>query len=183
MTEPTALEVCVAHKGFAWLEIDVAGRAAHGSQPQLGVDAIAKAGRVLTGIEELGRRLAAEAGHPLLGPGSLHASLIEGGQELSSYPERCLVQLERRTVPGEDAELVEPQVRELVAEAASRRSRAARRGAHDARAAALRDRDGRRDRAPRARPRRARARPRAGRDRLGGLDGLGDPRQAPASRP
>jgi acetylornithine deacetylase len=119
VTEPTGLEVCVAHKGFAWLEIEIAGRAAHGSQPQLGLDAIAKAGRVLTGIEDLGRRLAGGAGHALLGPGSVHASLIEGGQELSSYPERCLVQLERRTVPGESAELVEQQVRELVAEAAS----------------------------------------------------------------
>ena len=119
MTEPTALEICVAHKGFAWLEVEIAGRAAHGSQPQLGVDAIAKAGRVLTGIEDLGRRLAAEPGHALLGPGSVHASLIEGGQELSSYPERCLVQLERRTVPGEGAELVERQVRELVEEAAA----------------------------------------------------------------
>jgi acetylornithine deacetylase len=118
VTEPTALAVCVAHKGFAWLEIEVAGRAAHGSQPQLGVDAIAKAGRVLTGIEDLGRRLAGGPRHALLGTGSLHASLIEGGQELSSYPERCLVQLERRTVPGEDAELVERQVRELVAAAA-----------------------------------------------------------------
>ncbi len=114
VTEPTALEVCVAHKGFAWLEVEIAGRAAHGSQPQLGVDAIAKSGRVLTGIEELGRRLAGGPGHALLGTGSLHASLIEGGQELSSYPERCLVQLERRTVPGESAELVEAQVRELV---------------------------------------------------------------------
>ena len=118
VTEPTALEICVAHKGFAWLEVEIAGRAAHGSQPQLGVDAIAKAGRVLTGIEELGKRLAGEPGHALLGPGSVHASLIEGGQELSSYPERCLIQLERRTVPGEDAELVERQVRELVQQAA-----------------------------------------------------------------
>jgi acetylornithine deacetylase len=118
VTEPTSLELCVAHKGFAWLEIDVAGRAAHGSQVQLGVDAIAKTGRVLTGIEDLGRELAAGNAHRLLGTGSLHASLIEGGQELSSYPERCLVQLERRTVPGEDAALVEEQVRRLVARAA-----------------------------------------------------------------
>jgi acetylornithine deacetylase len=117
VTEPTSLAVCVAHKGFAWLEIDVTGRAAHGSQVQLGVDAIAKTGRVLTGIEELGRELAAGESHRLLGTGSLHASLIEGGQELSSYPERCLVQLERRTVPGEDAALVEEQVRRLVARA------------------------------------------------------------------
>src|SRR4029077_11589211 len=105
------------HKGFAWLEIEIAGRAAHGAQPQLGIDAIAKAGRVLTGIDELGRRLAREPGHALLGPGSVHASLIEGGQELSSYPERCLVQLERRTIPGEGLDVVESQVRELVEEA------------------------------------------------------------------
>jgi acetylornithine deacetylase len=117
VTEPTSLAVCVAHKGFAWLEVDVAGRAAHGSQVQLGIDAIAKTGRVLTGIEELGRELAAGEPHRLLGTGSLHASLITGGQELSSYPERCLVQLERRTVPGEDAALVEQQVRALVARA------------------------------------------------------------------
>jgi acetylornithine deacetylase len=119
VTEPTALEICVAHKGFTWLEVEIAGRAAHGSQPQLGVDAIAKAGRVLTGIEDLGRRLAGEPGHPLLGTGSLHASLISGGQELSSYPERCLVELERRTLPGEGAELVEQQVRDLVDAAAA----------------------------------------------------------------
>ena len=119
VTEPTALEICVAHKGFAWLEVEIAGRAAHGSQPQLGIDAIAKAGRVLTGIEDLGRRLAGEPGHPLLGAGSLHASRISGGQELSSYPERCLVELERRTLPGEGAELVEQQVRDLVDAAAA----------------------------------------------------------------
>jgi acetylornithine deacetylase len=119
VTEPTALEVCVAHKGFAWLEVEIAGRAAHGSQPQLGVDAIAKAGRVLTGIEDLGRRLAGEPGHALLGPGSVHASLITGGQELSSYPERCLVELERRTVPGEGQDVVEQQVRKLVEDAAA----------------------------------------------------------------
>src|SRR5436305_84829 len=79
VTEPTALEICVAHKGFAWLEVEIAGRAAHGSQPQLGVDAIVKSGRVLTGIEDLGRRLASEPGHPLLGAGSVHASRISGG--------------------------------------------------------------------------------------------------------
>jgi acetylornithine deacetylase len=119
VTEPTALKICVAHKGFAWLEVEIEGRAAHGSQPQLGIDAIAKAGRVLTGIEELGRRLADGPSHALLGPGSVHASLIEGGQELSSYPERCVVQLERRTVPGESAELVEAELRELVERAAA----------------------------------------------------------------
>jgi acetylornithine deacetylase len=100
VTEPTELEVVVAHKGFVWAEIAVGGRAAHGSRPHLGVDAIVKMGPVL---EELGRldRALAESEHPLLGRGSVHASTIVGGVELSSYPGRCLLGLERRTLPGE----------------------------------------------------------------------------------
>jgi acetylornithine deacetylase len=100
VTEPTALELVVAHKGFAWWEIVAEGRAAHGSRPDLGVDAIAAVGPVLTALGALERELAGGP-HARLGPGSVHASLIEGGQELSSYPERCTLQVERRTLPGE----------------------------------------------------------------------------------
>ena len=89
MTEPTDLRVAVAHRGFVHLEVEVTGRAAHGSRPDVGIDAIAKMGRVLVGIEELDRSLRAEPGHPYLGSGSVHASLIDGGQEFSSYPARC----------------------------------------------------------------------------------------------
>jgi acetylornithine deacetylase len=119
VTEPTALRVCVAHKGFIWLDVETTGVAAHGSRPDLGVDAIAKMGRILVGIEELGQRLLANPSHPLLGSGSLHASLIEGGQELSSYPDRCLLQVERRTIPGETPDLVEEQLQEIVDAAAA----------------------------------------------------------------
>ena len=106
VTEPTGLRLCTAHKGFAWLSVDAHGRAAHGSKPDLGIDAIAHMGRVLAGVEALGAELAAREVHPLLGTGSIHASLIEGGQELSSYPDRCRLQIERRTVPGETTESV-----------------------------------------------------------------------------
>ena len=99
VTEPTGLDACVAHKGFAWAEIELRGRAAHGSRPDLGVDAIVHMGAVLAELAELDRRLEAVR-HPLLGRGSVHASLISGGQELSSYPERCVLELERRTLPG-----------------------------------------------------------------------------------
>ena len=100
VTEPTHLRACVAHKGFVWAELHTRGRAAHGSRPDLGADAIAGMGPVLSGIGELQARLDARP-HPLLGPASLHASLIDGGQELSSYPERCVLDVERRTLPGE----------------------------------------------------------------------------------
>ena len=101
VTEPTGLEVCIAHKGFVAFELETIGRAAHGSRPDLGIDAIAKMGHVLVGLDELDRTLRANPLHELLGSGSLHASVISGGQEYSSYPERCVLQAERRTLPGE----------------------------------------------------------------------------------
>ena len=115
VSEPTELRLAVAHKGFVAFEIETRGRAAHGSRPDLGVDAIAHMGPVLTRLAELDRALRADPSHPLLGSGSLHASVIEGGQEYSSYPERCLLKGERRTVPGETVEQVEEEVRALLA--------------------------------------------------------------------
>jgi acetylornithine deacetylase len=117
ITEPTGLELTIAHKGFAWAEIETRGLAAHGSLPEVGIDAIAKMGPILTGIGELDRSLRAEPAHPLLISGSIHASLIEGGSGLSTYPDRCLLQVERRTVPGETDAVVEQQLHDLVGEA------------------------------------------------------------------
>jgi acetylornithine deacetylase len=114
VTEPTELKICVAHKGFVWLEAATIGKAAHGSRPNEGVDAIAKMGRVLVELEELDRRLRARPTHRLLKSGSVHASLITGGQERSSYPERCLLDIERRTIPGETGESVEAEVRAIL---------------------------------------------------------------------
>jgi acetylornithine deacetylase len=113
VTEPTSLRVCVAHKGFAWWRITARGRAAHGSRPDLGSDAIARMGPVLTGLAELDRTLE-ERTHPLVGRASVHASLIGGGQELSSYPERCVLEVERRTLPGETREAVAEELRRLL---------------------------------------------------------------------
>jgi acetylornithine deacetylase len=102
VTEPTELRLCLAHKGFVWLEVETLGVAAHGSRPDIGVDAVARMGRILTGVADLDRRLRGGRSHPLLGTGSIHASTIAGGQEWSTYPARCVAKLERRTVPGED---------------------------------------------------------------------------------
>jgi acetylornithine deacetylase len=114
VTEPTHLCVCVAHKGFVWAQLETQGRAAHGSRADLGVDAIVGMAPALAGIPGLQRRLD-EHGHPLLGAASLHASLISGGQELSSYPERCVLEIERRTLPGESTADVERELQELLA--------------------------------------------------------------------
>jgi acetylornithine deacetylase len=114
VTEPTEMQVAVAHRGFVHLEIETRGRAAHGSRPELGIDAIAKMGRILVGIEQLDARLRASPSHLHLGSGSVHASLIEGGQEYSSYPARCVLQAERRTTPKETVSIVERELREIV---------------------------------------------------------------------
>jgi acetylornithine deacetylase len=117
VVEPTELKLAIAHKGFAGFEVETEGVAAHGSRPQLGVDAIAKMGPVLVALKALDERVQAGRQHPLIGPGSLHASLIEGGQEFSSYPARCLLTAERRWIPGETLEEVEAQLREAVGDA------------------------------------------------------------------
>jgi acetylornithine deacetylase len=113
VTEPTELEIAVAHKGFVWTEVEVTGRSAHGSRPHLGVDAIVRMGGVLRAVGELDEALGVRT-HPLLGRGSVHAGTIEGGVELSSYPARCVVGLERRTLPGESAADVERELSALL---------------------------------------------------------------------
>ncbi len=120
VTEPSHLELTVAHKGFAWFEVVVEGKAAHGSRPDLGVDAITKAGEFLVALGEWDRRLRVNPTHPRLGAGSVHASLIKGGQELSSYPAECRIHLERRTVPGETGTSVTAELQAIVDAIAAR---------------------------------------------------------------
>lgn len=102
VTEPTDLMIGVGHKGFAWIEIEVRGRAAHGSRPREGRDAIFRMGRVLARLEQHDRALQTRPPHAIMGTASLHASIIHGGRELSVYPEQCVLQMERRTISGED---------------------------------------------------------------------------------
>ncbi len=114
VTEPTELELAVAHKGFVWFDVETFGVAAHGSRPSLGVDAIAQMGKVLVALAQHDQVLRASPKHPYLGTGSMHASLIHGGQELSSYPAYCKLELERRTIPGETADDAQAQLEVLL---------------------------------------------------------------------
>ena len=111
---PPISQVAIAHKGFEWVEIETEGVAAHGSRPREGRDAIRLMGRVLNGLDAIDKRLQSRPPHPLLGTASLHASLIEGGRELSSYPDRCHLQMERRTIPGEAPGAAGSEVDELL---------------------------------------------------------------------
>ncbi len=115
VTEPTDLDIAVAHKGFEWMRLETRGVAAHGSRPGDGVDAIMHMGRVLMGLQAIDAALQAGARHPRLGTASLHASIIEGGRELSSYPDLCSLQVERRTLPGEPVSALGGEVAALLA--------------------------------------------------------------------
>ena len=113
VTEPTELDLCLAHKGFVWVAVETAGRAAHGSRFDLGVDANLHMGRYLARLAGLERELRARDPHPLVGPPSLHAALLHGGSGLSTYAERCTLQIERRTIPGETEAQVAAELQAL----------------------------------------------------------------------
>lgn len=123
ITEPTALAIMPAHRGFAWITVRVAGRAAHGSRYDLGVDAIQGAAAILAELDRFEATVLTGRTHPLLGHASLHASTIEGGLGWSTYPDACVLRLERRTLPGE-----RPADALAEVEAACARVVAARRG-------------------------------------------------------
>ncbi|PWY63071.1 acetylornithine deacetylase [Aspergillus eucalypticola CBS 122712] len=101
--EPTNMAIAHAHKGFVWVEVEILGRAAHGSQPADGVDAILNMGHLLQAVREYQTQLPID---PVLGPGSLHCGVIQGGEEVSSYPASCTLTLEYRTVPVQTNEMI-----------------------------------------------------------------------------
>ena len=109
VTEPSNLEVCVAHKGFTWIAVTTRGRAAHGSQHEIGIDANTRMGRVLVAIDELDKSLAQRC-HPLLGRASVHAATLRGGSGASTYAAECVLEIERRTLPGESATVATAEV-------------------------------------------------------------------------
>ncbi len=114
VVEPSLLNIIIAHKGFVWFEVDIFGRASHGSQYEIGIDAILKAGHFLKELDDWSREILEGNGDPFLGTGSIHAGLIQGGEEPSSYPAKCIITIERRTVPGETTESTTQELRSIL---------------------------------------------------------------------
>jgi len=111
--EPTEMRVATTHKGFVWIEIEIKGKAAHGSVPEKGVDAIVHAAKVVSRVEKLQENLGTRV-HPLLGAPKIHMSTIAGGTDWSIVPEHCLLRLERRTLPGESAASVTDEIEDVL---------------------------------------------------------------------
>jgi acetylornithine deacetylase len=114
VTEATEMNLCRSHKGFVWLEVETFGRAAHGSRFDEGVDANMMMGRFLAELDKLAKELRARPPHPLVGPPSLHAALINGGSGLSTYAANCKLKIERRTIPGETEAQVVGELQKII---------------------------------------------------------------------
>jgi acetylornithine deacetylase len=113
LTEPSEARLVLAHKGFVWAEISTTGHAAHGSRWDLGISAIGKMGRIIAALERFDQNELRARTHPLVGPASMHCSVVQGGTGLSTYSEKCKLQIERRTLPGETLEQVLGELKEI----------------------------------------------------------------------
>ena len=114
LTEASAGNLVLAHKGFVWAELVTRGRAAHGSRWDLGVSAIGRMGRIIAALERFDRETLRARVHPLVGPASMHCALIRGGDGLSTYAPECRLSIERRTLPGETPAQVLEELRAAV---------------------------------------------------------------------
>jgi acetylornithine deacetylase len=114
VTEPTDLKISRAHRGFIWYEVETFGVAAHGSRFDEGVDANIRMGRFLSRLDKLEKDLRQRSPHPLAGPPSLHAPRIHGGTEISTYADHCFLEIERRTIPGENPESITAEFQEII---------------------------------------------------------------------
>jgi succinyl-diaminopimelate desuccinylase len=100
--EPTLLRRVIAHKGIVRWRIVVHGLSAHGATPELGRSAVYDGARVALALEEYAKSLAATEAHALLGHPSLNVGRVSGGQSVNIVPDKCVFELERRLLPGED---------------------------------------------------------------------------------
>ena len=99
--EPTRLFLATAHKGSVWLEVETRGRAAHGATPWFGDNAAHSMARVVDALQTGYAAQLTKKKHPLLGHGTVSVGTIHGGTQTNIVPDRCVISVDRRTLPGE----------------------------------------------------------------------------------
>lgn len=114
VTEPTGLDICLAHKGFGLYEFITRGKAVHGSNPEEGIDANRHMGWIIEALNKLSEKLNETTAHPLLGKPSLHIPVINGGSEPFTYAATCKLILERRILPGETPDQIFSQLKDIL---------------------------------------------------------------------
>ncbi len=116
VAEPTMMDVVVAHKGACRWRCRTAGRAAHSSRPELGDNAIYRMARVVSALERYQEQLSRGTVDPGLGRATLNVGLIEGGLSVNTVPDECLIEIDRRLLPGETPEAAWEEAVRAVAE-------------------------------------------------------------------
>lgn len=104
--EPTRLKLVTAHKGSLWLKLETRGKAAHGSRPELGQNAVHAMAIVVDFLETRYASWLSRRHHPLLGCATISVGVISGGTQPNIVPDYCSIQVDRRTLPSE----TEPEV-------------------------------------------------------------------------
>lgn len=116
IAEPTELDVVVAHRGVTRFKIRTRGRACHSSDPTQGINAIYRMSRLVTALQEYSEQLALTVkAHPLCGSATLSVGKINGGTSVNIVPDECVIEIDRRVTPGENAERVVADIREFLA--------------------------------------------------------------------
>ncbi|MHA1244753.1 MAG: M20 family metallopeptidase [Candidatus Heimdallarchaeota archaeon] len=110
ITEATSLQVGIAEKGPYWIRLHVKGKAAHGSMPEVGINAIEGACLGITAIKEI----IPKTTHPLLGVSTVNVGIIQGGTKINVVPEDCSVDLDFRLVPGVDYKVLDGEIKDLL---------------------------------------------------------------------
>lgn len=114
VTEPTGLDICIAHRGFAVFKITTSGKTAHGGKHREGIDANRKMGKLLAELDGYASYLPQQKKHPLCGEASMHIPLMQGGKSLFIYANECVIHLERRTLPGDTKQTVMAELQEMI---------------------------------------------------------------------
>ena len=112
--EPTQLKVITAHKGVLWLQMTTTGRAAHGARPELGCNAVHAMARIVDLLETRYAAGLRRKKHPLLGRATINVGSISGGTQPNIVPSRCVISIDRRTLPGERDEAIYKGLRTLL---------------------------------------------------------------------
>jgi acetylornithine deacetylase/succinyl-diaminopimelate desuccinylase-like protein len=113
--EPTGLEIVTAHKGDVWLRLRTIGRPAHGATPHRGRNAVTAMSRIVLALEtEYASELAARPAHPRLGRPTINVGRIDGGRQPNIVPAECIIDIDRRTLPGETEAGVRREIRALL---------------------------------------------------------------------
>jgi len=112
--EPTSNYPLVGHKGSVKFHARFKGVSAHGSMPELGVNAIYKAGKALASLEGFDF---ATPEHPVMGKPTLNVGTIEGGNTVNAVPDAAAIGVDIRTVPGMDHEALLKKIRASIPEA------------------------------------------------------------------